>query len=74
MFVCPQCAARFGEARFELRGNYEEFVAFAQTRVRTFNADASQRTCPKCGHVHPPTYGFHAEADTAEERTARNGE
>ena len=74
LFVCPKCAARFGEASFEVRGDYENFIAFASKRVRAFNADASQRTCPKCGYVHPPTHGFHAEADTAEERTARNAD
>lgn len=74
LFVCPKCAARFGEANFELRGNYEEFIAFASRRVRAFNAEVALRTCPECGHVHPPTYGFHAEADTAEERGARNAE
>lgn len=71
LFVCPECAARFGEARFAMRGNYEDFIAFAQQRVRAFNADAAQRTCPKCRHIHPPTYGFHAEDDTPEERAAR---
>jgi len=71
LFVCPKCAARFGEEGFELRGKYEDFIAFASKRVRAFNAEASQRTCPKCGHVHPPTYGFDAEADTAEEHAGR---
>ena len=40
-------------------------------RVRAFNADAQLRICPNCGAVHPPIYGFHAEADTPEERAAR---
>jgi predicted RNA-binding Zn-ribbon protein involved in translation (DUF1610 family) len=74
LFVCPKCAAQFGEAGFEIRGNYGDFIAFASKRVRAFNAEASHRTCPRCGHVHPPTYGFHAEADTAEERAARNAD
>ncbi len=74
LFVCPKCAARFGEANFEMRGNYEDFIAFAQKRVRAFNAETPRRTCPRCGHLHPPTYGFHAEADTEEERSARNAE
>jgi hypothetical protein len=74
LFVCPRCAARFGEASFALRGKYEDFIAFAGKRVRAFNADGSQRTCPKCGHLHPLTYGFHAEDDTAEERAARDAE
>jgi hypothetical protein len=74
LFVCPKCAARFGETRFEMRANYEHFIAFARKRVRAFNAEASQRTCPKCGYVHPATYAFHAEDDTAEERSARNAD
>ena len=72
LFVCPKCAAQFGEASFDMRVDYEDFIAFAQKRVHAFNANASYRTCPKCGEVHPPTYGFHAEADTTEERAARN--
>lgn len=72
LFVCPKCAARFGEGKFAMRADYEAFIAFALTRVRGFNADAAQRTCPKCGCVHPPTYGFHAEADEPDERAARD--
>ena len=75
LFVCPKCAARFGEAndggmRRELRGLHRlRAEARACLQCRCFAA-----TCPKCGHVHPPTYGFHAEADTAEERAARNAD
>jgi predicted RNA-binding Zn-ribbon protein involved in translation (DUF1610 family) len=72
LFVCPKCAARFGEARFAgLQSGYERFIDSALKRVRDFNADAALRTCPKCGAVHPPIYGFHEEADTQEERAAR---
>jgi hypothetical protein len=72
LFVCPKCASRFGEARFaELRSGYERFLDFALQRVREFNADRQRRTCPHCGAVHPPIYGFHEEADTPEERAAR---
>jgi predicted RNA-binding Zn-ribbon protein involved in translation (DUF1610 family) len=71
-FVCPKCAARFGEARFaELPSGYERFIDFALKQVRAFNANTALRTCPQCGAVHPPIYGFHAEADTPEERAAR---
>ncbi len=72
LFVCPKCAARFGEEKFAFRGDYEGFIAFASKRVRAFNADAALRTCPRCGHVHPPIYGFHADADTPDERAARD--
>jgi hypothetical protein len=72
LFVCPKCAARFGEETFVgLQSGYERFMDSALKRVRAFNTDAAQRTCPKCNAVHPPIYGFHAEADTPEERAAR---
>jgi hypothetical protein len=72
LFVCPKCAARFGEAKFaELRSGYDRFMDFALQRVRAFNADAAQRTCPKCGAVHPPIYGFRFQDDTPDERRAR---
>jgi hypothetical protein len=72
LFVCPNCAARFGEASFDVRGNYEDFIAFSQKRVRAFNSDTVARTCSECGHVNPLTYGFHVADDTEEERNIRN--
>jgi hypothetical protein len=72
LHVCPKCAARFGEVRFaEVQRGYERFLDFCLTRVRAFNADEQRRTCPRCGAAHPPIYGFHEEADTPEERAAR---
>ncbi|MGH7034617.1 MAG: hypothetical protein ACREFL_12875 [Stellaceae bacterium] len=72
LHVCPRCAARFGEAKFsEVQSGYERFLGFALSRVRAFNADERLRACPRCGAVHPPTYGFHHEADTPQERAAR---
>jgi len=72
LHVCPKCAARFGEAKFAaVQSGYERFLDFCLQRVRSFNADTQLRTCPNCGAVHPPIYGFHAEADTPEERAAR---
>jgi hypothetical protein len=72
LFVCPKCAARFGEEEFAFRGDYEGFISFALTRVRAFNADPALRACTNCGHVHPAIYGFHVEADTPDERAARD--
>jgi hypothetical protein len=72
LFVCPKCAARFGKEKFAFRGDYEGFISFALTRVRAFNADPALRACTNCGHVHPAIYGFHAEADTPDERAARD--
>jgi hypothetical protein len=43
----------------------------ALRRVRAFNADTELRTCPKCGGVHPPIYGFYADVDDAIEHAAR---
>jgi hypothetical protein len=72
LFVCPKCAAKFGEAKFsEVKKGYERFIEFALGKVRAFNADATLRTCPKCGAVHPPIYGFHEAADTPAEAAAR---
>jgi hypothetical protein len=72
LFVCPKCAARFGEITFdEVRAGYERFIDFALKRVRTFNANAELRACRRCRAVHPPIYGFHANQDLPEEHAAR---
>jgi rubredoxin len=73
LWVCPKCAASFGAETINIGGrNYGRFLETALARVRAFNADPKLRTCPKCSAVHPPTYGFYADADTAEEKAARN--
>ena len=51
------------------RQRLERFLDFAQGRVRAFNADRQRRTCPRCGAVHPPSYGFDAKLDSDDERT-----
>lgn len=72
LFACPKCAASFGQEGFDTaHKGYDQFLAYARERVRAFNADAKLRTCPKCHAVHPVTYAFYADADTADERTAR---
>ena len=72
LFVCPKCAAPFGRETVDTaRQGYAHFIEVAAGRVRAFNADPKLRTCPKCGAVHPPIYGFYANTDTAEERAAR---
>ena len=53
--------------RIHLRGLLERSLA----AVRAFNADVPGRTCPKCGAVHPPAYGFEPGDDDDDERTAR---
>ena len=73
LFVCPKCAAKFGEAKYaEVQSGYERFIEFALAKVRAFNADAKLRACPRCGATHPPIYGFHQDADTPSERAARD--
>ena len=72
LFVCPKCAAQFGrESALITHQRYSVFLNSTLHRVRAFNADTELRTCPKCGGVHPPTYGFYANDDTAQERSAR---
>jgi predicted RNA-binding Zn-ribbon protein involved in translation (DUF1610 family) len=72
LFVCPKCAAAFGREVVSIaRQGFSAFLKTALRRVREFNADPALRTCPKCGAVHPPTYGFYAEKDDAVERAAR---
>lgn len=70
LWICPKCASRFGAETIDV-GAYEGFLEFGLRRVRAFNADPALRTCPRCRAIHPLTYGFHMEADTPEERAAR---
>ena len=73
LFVCPKCAARFGEEKGPAMGTgYQPFIDFTLKRVRAFNTDEALRKCPRCGHVHPPIYGFDEAADTPGERAARD--
>jgi hypothetical protein len=71
-WVCPKCAALFAVSSFAIpRQRFERFIDYAQDRVRAFNAEATRRTCPQCGNVHPISYGFDERIDTAVERLAR---
>ena len=72
LHVCPKCAARYGEAKCsQVQAGYNRLIEFALKKVRAFNADPKLRTCPRCGAVHPPIYGFYQDQDTPEERAAR---
>jgi hypothetical protein len=72
LFVCPKCAAQFGRETVPTgRQGFSSFLETALKRVRAFNADEKLRTCPKCGGVHPLSYGFYADADNDAERAAR---
>ena len=72
LWVCPKCAVRFASAEFAVpHQRFERFLEFAQDRMRAFNAQPQLRTCPGCGTVHPPSYGFDRNLDSDEERQAR---
>lgn len=73
LWVCPKCGALMARSAFDTaRHGFEAFLPFALERVRTFNADIALRTCPACGAVHPPSYGFDADRDEPIERAARD--
>jgi len=70
-WYCPKCQAElrseaFDSARYGLRA----FWTHALELARAFNA--SGRTCPGCGHVHPYAYGFEAAHDGDDERVGRS--
>jgi hypothetical protein len=72
LWVCPKCAVAFARAEFALPSQrFERFLEFAQGRVRAFNADVKLRTCPRCGNVHPSSYGFDPTLDTEDDKKAR---
>jgi hypothetical protein len=74
LWICPKCGAPFARASFAIpRQRLERFLAFAQERVRIFNADERVRTCPSCAAVHPPSYGYYTEDDGEAEQAARRG-
>src|ERR1019366_7672643 len=71
-WICNGCGHQLREAeiptrRVRMRGLVERALA----EVRTFNADASGRTCPSCQTVHPLSYGFEPTLDSDIERDAR---
>jgi hypothetical protein len=58
-WICPACAAPFD--RHELvtgPHGIERFWRGEAEAVAAFNADRARRTCPRCGHEHPPAYRF----------------
>jgi hypothetical protein len=72
LWICPKCAAPLARASFAVpHQHFERFLDFADERVRQFNADETLRTCPRCGVVHPPSYGLDAARDGEPERRAR---
>lgn len=71
-WTCLSCGHELGSVeiptrRVHLRGLLERSIA----AVRSFNANAAERTCPACGAIHPHAYGFEPGDDWDEERAAR---
>lgn len=73
LFLCPACAHELSRDRFDSRSRgLVAFWPFLLECVRAFNAaPEGLRTCPACGHLHPPAYGFDPAADTPQEAAAR---
>jgi hypothetical protein len=71
-WLCESCGTELAPWVFDVR-RYGALAFWTKLiePVRAFNAGAQQRTCPKCGTLHPTAYGFAAEDDTEEERLAR---
>ena len=71
-WYCPQCANELVRHSVAVsRARWRDFWDRQLTLVRAFNADEGVRTCPECGHLHPPGFGFDPADDTAEERLQR---
>lgn len=71
-WICPECGHVL--ANFDIksgRAGWERFWEEEAKCVATFNADASLRTCDKCGHEHPLAYRFDPQHDSPEETEAR---
>lgn len=72
LWVCPKCAAPFNRHDFETgMARWKRFWDAELGLVRAFNGDETLRTCPECGHVHPPAYGFYPAEDSAAEAETR---
>lgn len=73
LWVCPKCAARFNRHDFETgMARWKRFWDAELGLVRAFNGDEALRTCPECGHAHPPAYGFYPAEDSAAEAETRS--
>lgn len=72
LWVCPKCACQFSRHDFETgMARWKRFWNAQLGLVRSFNDDEALRTCPSCGHVHPPAYGFYPSDDVPPEAEAR---
>jgi hypothetical protein len=72
LWVCPKCAHVL--ERHEVatgRTGWDRFWDEEGRRVRAFNADATPRTCARCGFIHPRAYRFDPALDSPDEAVAR---
>lgn len=59
LWICPACAQVIG--RRDLATGWlhaQRFWRYEARIIAAFNADPEQRTCSKCGAVHPAAYRF----------------
>ena len=70
-WYCPKCGERLHADEFQgRRFGLRAFWRHTTDAARAFNASPA-RTCAKCGHVHPVSYGFDDRLDNDEEREGR---
>jgi hypothetical protein len=67
--VCANLLARF-DAKTGPKG-WDRFWDEERRHIAEFNADPKLRTCGRCGFLHPLAYRFDAQADSPDERAAR---
>ncbi|HXP77236.1 MAG TPA: hypothetical protein VN823_24070 [Stellaceae bacterium] len=59
LWICPSCATSLGRRDFATGPHgIEKFWRGEAESVTAFNSDRAHRTCPSCGHEHPPAYRF----------------
>jgi ribosomal protein S27AE len=65
LWICPACATVIARHEFATGPHQlERFWRGEREAIASFNN--SSRACPRCGHVHPPAYGFRRDgADAA---------
>lgn len=71
-WVCPDCGELFNTKSFAADGGrFESCLEASETLVTEFNASQTLRTCPACASVHPESYGFYPDRDSASARQMR---
>jgi len=71
-WFCPQCGRELARVPFQTkRFGMAAYWSEAAARVREFNSSDARRIWPSCTAEHPIAYGFEPDADTPEERAAR---